>query len=277
MTTLTSATTTVEQAAQTAMLRPRSRPRAIPILLRQLRAELRLNVRSPEFVVPVLALPIVLYLIFGAPRANETIPGGTVGLYTMVGFSIYGVLNVVLFAIGQAIADERGRGWLRLVRTTPLPSWAYLASKLALATVLSIATILLIGAVGTLTGVAVPLDRWLAVLAVLTIGGLAIAPMGFLVGFLAPPHGASAVALLILFPLSLASGVFMPVDQLPGVVQDLSMLTPTYHLSELAYQAAGFGRDGETLTHVATMAAWCAAGLAAVAVTYRRMVASQFA
>jgi hypothetical protein len=46
---------------------------------------------------------------------------------------------------------------------------------------------------------------------------LAIAPLGFLIGFLARPHGASAIALLILFPLSLASGVFMPVEQLPGV------------------------------------------------------------
>jgi len=254
-----------------------ARPGTLGILARQLRAELRLNVRSPEFAVPVLALPIVLYLIFGAPRAGEQIPGGTVGLYTMVGFSIYGVLNIVLFAIGQAIADERGRGWLRLVRTSPLPSWAYLASKLSLAAVLSVGTVLLIGAVGTISGVAVPVDLWLAVLGVLVLGGLAIAPMGFLIGFLAPPHGAGAIALLLLFPLSLASGVFMPVDQLPAVVADLAALTATYHLSELAYQAAGFGVHGDTLVHVAVIGAWWLASLAAVAVTYRRMVGSQFA
>ncbi len=93
-------------------------PRSLGILGRQLRAELRLNVRAPEFVVPVLALPILLFFIFGAPRATEPMPAGTVGLFTMVGFSIYGVLNVVLFAIGESIADERGRGYLRLVRTT---------------------------------------------------------------------------------------------------------------------------------------------------------------
>ena len=258
----------------------RSGPRSLGVLARQLRAELRLNVRAPEFVVPVLALPILLYFIFGAPRAAEPMPGGTVGMFTMVGFGIYGVLNVVLFAIGEAIADERGRGYLRLVRTTPLPSWAYLAGKLAVAVVLAGAVVLLIGVAGTITGAGAPLQRWLGVTAVLVVGGLAIAPIGFLVGFLARPHGAGAVALLLLFPLSLASGVFMPVDQLPGVVRDVSMVTPTYHLAELARQAAGFGAAAvasDAWRHVAVIGAWSIAGFVLVAVTYRRMVARQFA
>jgi ABC-2 type transport system permease protein len=260
----------------------RSVPRSLGILARQLRAELRVNVRAPEFVVPVMALPIFLYFVFGAPRAAEPMPAGTIGAFMMVGFSIYGVLNVVLFAIGEAIADERGRGYLRLVRITPLPSWAYLVAKLALAAVLVLTVLTLIGVAGTITGAGVSAERWAVVTAVLLVGGLAIAPLGLLIGFLARPHGAGAVALLILFPLSLASGVFMPVDQLPGVVRDISSVTPTYHLAELARLAAGFDASGLPATgsawqHVAVIAAWSAAGFAAVALTYRRMIARQFA
>jgi ABC-2 type transport system permease protein len=269
-------------AASLAVPVRRSLPRGLGILARQLRAELRLNVRAPEFVVPVLALPILLYIVFGGPRAAEPMPAGTIGAFLAVGFSIYGVLNVVLFAIGEAIADERGRGYLRLVRTTPLPSWAYLAGKLALAAALSLAVVSLVGVAGMLTGAGVSLERWLGVTFVLVVGGLALAPLGFLIGFLARPHGASAIALLILFPLSLASGVFMPVDQLPGVVRDIAALTPTYHLAELARMAAGFSASGLPATgsgweHVAIVAAWSLAGFAAVALSYRRMVARQFA
>lgn len=273
------ATPTTATSASTLAARPAlGRPPRLPMLLRQLRAELRSDVRSPEFVVPVLALPVVLYLIFGAPRATEAIPGGTLGLYLMTGFGIYGVLNVVLFAIGQAIADERGRGWLRLVRTTPLPAWAYLVTKLALAAALSALVLVAIGIVGTVTGVSIPLERWLATSAVLILGGLAIAPLGFLVGFLAPAHGASAIALLILFPLSLASGVFMRVEELPGIVRDVSQATPTYHLAELARQASGFGAGtGDALVHLAVIGGWSLLGLALVSGTYRRMVAAQFA
>ncbi len=247
------------------------------VLFRQVRAEVRGHVRAPEFVVPVIALPIILYLIFGGPRATEPTPYGTLGTYMMVGFSIYGVLNAVLFGIGQAIADERGRGFLRLMRTTPLPSWAYLGAKLGLAGVLVALIVGLIGCIGDVTGAGVSAERWLAVVLVLTLGGLAIAPIGFLVGFLARPHGAGALALLLLFPLSLASGVFMPVDQLPQIVRDFSVVTPTYHLSELARWSAGFPASGTAVEHVAVIAAWSIAGIAAVAISYRRMVGQQFA
>ena len=257
------------------VLRPASGP--VVVTLRQIRAEVRGHVRAPEFVVPVLVLPIVLYLIFGGPRATEPTPFGSIGLYMMVGFSIYGVLNVVLFAIGQAIADERGRGYLRLMRTTPLPAWAYMGAKLGLAAVLIGLIVGLIGLVGDVTGAGVPAGRWLSVMVVLTLGGLAIAPIGFLVGFLARPHGAGAMALLLLFPLSLASGVFMPVDQLPKIVRDLSVVTPTYHLSELARWSAGIPTTGTFVEHVAVIAAWSLAGVVAMALSYRRMVGQQFA
>jgi len=238
----------------------RSVPRSLGVLARQLRAELRVNVWAPEFVVPVMALPILLYFIFGAPRAADPMPAGTIGAFTMVGFSDYGVLSVVLFAIGEAIAEERGRGYLRLVRTTPLPLWAYLTAKLALAAVPSLVVVVLIGVAGTVTGAGVSVERWTGVTAALLVGGLAIAPLDLLIGFLARPHGAGAVALLILFPLSLASGVFMPVDQLPGIVRDISMVTPTFHLAELARMAAGFSTTGLPATggawqHVAVIAA----------------------
>ncbi len=252
-------------------------PGPVGVLLRQIRAEVHGHVRAPEFVVPVIVLPVVLYLIFGAPRATEPTPYGTLGTYMMVGFSIYGVLNVVLFGIGQAIADERGRGFLRLMRTTPLPSWAYMGAKLGLAGVLVALIVGLIGLVGDATGAGVSPARWLPLLLVLVLGGLAIAPIGFLVGFLSRPHGAGALALLLLFPLSLASGVFMPVDQLPQIVRDVSVVTPTYHLSELARWSAGFPASGTAVEHVAVIAAWSVAGILAVALSYRRMVGQQFA
>ena len=256
---------------------PRPASGTFGVLLRQVRAEVRGHVRAPEFVVPVIVLPVILYLIFGGPRATEPTPYGSVGTYMMVGFSIYGVLNVVLFGIGQAIADERGRGYLRLMRTTPLPSWAYLGAKLGLAGVLVAVIVALIGCIGDATGANVAVGRWLPVVLVLVLGGLAIAPIGFLVGFLARPHGAGAVALLLLFPLSLASGVFMPVDQLPRIVRDVSVVTPTYHLSELARWSAGLPASGSALEHVAVIGAWSLAGLVAVACSYRRMVGQQFA
>lgn len=251
-------------------------PSHLGILVRQAVAELRSNLRAPDFAAGVLALPIVLYMVFGAPRVTEPMPGGTVGAYLVVAFCIYGTLSVVLFGIGQAVADERGRGYVRLIRTTPLPTSAYLGAKLVLAAVLTVLSVVTVGIAGALTGAGLPLDRWVAMAGVLVLGGLAIAPIGFLVGFVVRPSAAGAISLLLLFPLSLASGVFMTVESLPEVVRSISQVTPTYHLSELARGAAGFGTATDPLPHVAWIAAWSVAGTIATIVAYRRLVGRQF-
>ena len=36
----------------------------------------------------MLALPVLLYVVFGAPRAADPMPSGTIGAFMMVSFSI---------------------------------------------------------------------------------------------------------------------------------------------------------------------------------------------
>jgi ABC-2 type transport system permease protein len=50
------------------------------------------------------------------------------------------------------------------------------------------------------------------------------------------------VANLVYLPLSFASGVFMPLRQLPGFVQQVAPYLPTYHHAQLGWSAL---RPGE--------------------------------
>ncbi len=252
-------------------------PRARLFALQSL-AELRGHLRAPDFATATIALPIVLYMIFGAPRATEPIAGGgTFGQFAMVGFAIYGVISVVLFGLGSMVAGERGRGYLRLLRVTPLPLTAYFGAKLVFALLASGLIVGLLGLAGVVTGAGMPLGSWIAVVGVLSIGGLALAPIGFLVGFLARPGSASAVALLLLFPLGLSAGTFMPVSELPDILQRVAELTPTYHLAQLARWAAGYGLGVQPLIDVVWVIGGAALAGLIVALTYRRLVGRQFA
>jgi energy-coupling factor transporter ATP-binding protein EcfA2 len=56
-------------------------------------------------------------------------------------------------------------------------------------------------------------------------------------------HAAPAIANLIYLPLSFASGLFMPLAQLPGFVQALAPYLPSYHYAQLAWSALGAGRE----------------------------------
>jgi ABC-type uncharacterized transport system permease subunit len=47
------------------------------------------------------------------------------------------------------------------------------------------------------------------------------------------------VANLIFVPLSFASGLFIPVAQLPGFIQKIPPYLPTYHYGQIAWNAIG--------------------------------------
>ena len=83
------------------------------------------------------------------------------------------------------------------------------------------------------------------------------------------------MANLIYVPLSFASGLFIPVSQLPSFAQWVAPYLPTYHYGQLAWSAIGAPSEP-----VATSLAWLTAymvlflGLAIRA--YRREVEQKF-
>ena len=246
-------------------------------LSRQTGAELRKLLRMPDFVAPVVILPVILYALFAGPNLAFTTDAGLpIGPYLTASFTTYGVLGIVLFTFGEAVASERGMGWLRLVRATPLPGWVFIGAKL-LAGVALIGTFLLVMIpASTVLGGGVTPTEWVRLGLTVGLGCLALAPIGFLVGFLARPSAAGAVALLTYLPLSFASGMWTPVESLPAPVQAIAPYLPTYHLNALAHAAVGVPTP-DILLHVAWVAGTfvVAGGLAVVA--YRRLVGRQFA
>jgi ABC-2 type transport system permease protein len=184
---------------------------------------------------------------------------------------------VVLFAFGEGIATERGQGWLRLMRATPLPSWVFIVAKLIVGLGMALLVVaVLFGAAIVIGGVTLPLTEWLTLGLVLVAGALPLAPIGFLIGFWARPSSAGAISLLLLLPISYASGSWQPVESLPEAVRDIAPLLPTYHYAELARAAIGLPA-GDVATHIAWVLG-SAAVFGAIAVWgYRRAVGTQFA
>ncbi|HXH83558.1 MAG TPA: ABC transporter permease, partial [Candidatus Tectomicrobia bacterium] len=47
---------------------------------------------------------------------------------------------------------------------------------------------------------------------------------------------------LVYLPLAFASGIFLPLEQLPAFVQRVAPYLPTYHYAQLAWSAVGAAR-----------------------------------
>jgi ABC-2 type transport system permease protein len=97
-----------------------------------------------------------------------------------------------------------------------------------------------------------------------------------MVGFLVRPAAAGAVALLAYLPLSYASGMWMPISELPEPVQALAPFLPTYHLNALGHAAVGLPTDDLAL-HVAWLLGTFVVGTIVAAAAYRRVAGRQFA
>jgi ABC-2 type transport system permease protein len=207
--------------------------------LAQTRAEFASSLRAPDFVIGVVAIPVMLFLMFGPPNARWTLPEGTrISAMMMPGFGAFGILSLVLFAFGVEIAQERGKGWLRLMRATPAPAWVYLGGKLAMSVLYAAVTLVVLFAVAAaFAQVRLSAQQWLQVGGVLLAGGVALAPIGFALGFLARPRAASTIGNLVFLPLSFASGFFFPLSQLPPFLRDLAPYLPTYHYGRLIWSS----------------------------------------
>ena len=250
----------------------------LQMLLAQTRCEILMRWRVPAFSVTNLVLPIVFFVFFGLPVAHLTRGDGvSLGAYLLASFGAYAVGNVMVYGFGIGVANERGMKVDRLMRASPLPPLVFMLAKVLTALVFSLVALsLLIGFGIVVGGVKQPAAVWATVIARLLAGSLPFIGLGFWIGYWSGPNAAPAVANLIYLPLSFASGLFVPLNQLPDFVRAIAPYLPSYHYAQLAWSALGAGKEplSESLLW---LAGYSALFLTLAVRTYRREERAKFA
>ena len=222
------------------------------MLAQQIRAEFMKLWRVPMFSISTLLFPVMFFVLFGVPEAKETLPDGTnVGRYILASMSAYGLLGVTFFSFGVGVASERSQGWIKLMKATPMPAWVYFVAKLAMALLFALLSCALMFLVAIVAArVRMPLTQWMTLVGSLVFGLLPFAAMGFTLGYWAGPTSAMPIAQFGYIFLSFASGLLVPLERMPGFVQQVAPYLPTYHYAHLAWRAVG-ADDGHLMQHVA--------------------------
>lgn len=255
--------------------RVRPEPNRGPSLFRIYRTEalhefLKL-IRVPMFAISTLVFPLMFYVIFGLTFAGQSAGGVGVTTYMLATYGAFGVIGAALFGFGASIATERGQGWMRLKRVSPMPPLAYFAAKVAMATAVSAMIVLALFALGaTVGGVEMPPTRWVVLALVLIAGALPFSAMGLAFGYLIGPNSAPAVLNLVYLPMAFASGLWIPITQLPDAVATVAPFLPPYHFAQLALGTFGASQGGAPLFHLGALAGFAAAFLAVAAWGFRR-------
>jgi lipooligosaccharide transport system permease protein len=111
----------------------------------------------------------------------------------------------------------------------------------------------------------------LAAIPVVILIGLAFGALGLAVNALAPGYDFfSYYFTLVLTPMMMLSGVFFPLEQLPGPVQAAAALLPLYHGVELVRPLLSGTIPQQPLGHCAVLAAYALAGFYVATVLTRR-------
>lgn len=214
------------------------------------------GLRNRSYLVFSVAFPLMIYLLNTGlrPETPWTAEGLPASVQFMVSMAAFGVIMTAL-SIGPRIARERDVGWLAQLRVTPISSRSVVVGKILVAMALALPVTVAIFVAGAwVNGVTLPLGRWLAMTMLCWVGAAPFAALGVSIGYVFDADSANVVNSGALLLLAFLGGLFVPLETMPPVVQEIGRTLPSYRFADLAWSAAR--ADGPAASSVLGVVAW---------------------
>ncbi len=231
-------------------------------VLHQLRFEQRIFWRSREAAIFIFIFPLLLYALLASVYSTD-IDGRPSADVLLAGLFSYGAANTAFAGLAIILVGRREAGILKRLRSTPLPSSAYLAAVL-LSTLVTFAlqAVALLVLARVAFGADMP-QNMPGFVAAIVVGVVCFA--GFGVGAAAlirSSEGVSAVVNLVLLPMAFLSGSFGPTRHYPPVLRAIADVLPLTYFVRIMNRVV---LEGDSIfTHpweLGIVAAWGAAGV----------------
>jgi ABC-2 type transport system permease protein len=215
--------------------------------------------RIPSLIIFSTVQPIMFVLLFRYVFGGAIPVQGT----SYVDFLMPGIFvqTAAFSSVGTAIglADDLTRGMIDRFRSLPMARSAVLVGRVASDTANMVFQVLLMTLVGVLVGFrfhGTPAGAVVA-LGLVVLVGLAFCCISAFVGLLIRnPESAQAATGIWIFPLVFASGVFVPVETMPGWLQGFAKANPITIFTEALRGLTG---GGPVATPLLQSLAWIAA------------------
>lgn len=243
----------------------------LSLVLHQSRYEIRTFLRDPAATFFTLALPVVFLVLFVTIFGNQTLESGIeTSTYYVPGIVALAVISATFVNLSITLTQQRESGVLKRVRGTPLPSWVFIAGRVATAVALGLVMAVLLVTLGRLLyGVAVPGSTIVGFVLALMVGAAAFSALGIAVTALIPTEAAGpAVANAVTLPLFFISGIFVPSESIPSWLSSIAGVFPVKPFSDALLTAFNPATTGLGIAwgDLAVLTAW---GLAGVVVASR--------
>jgi ABC-2 type transport system permease protein len=231
--------------------------------------------RNPASVFFTVMLPLIFLFIFATIFGNDEVE--TLGVATTTYYVPAIITLAVISATTQSLAinlvEDREGGILKRVRGTPLPAWAFIASRVGNALVVSVLMVVLVAVIGRLVyDVTIPVERVPAVLVTLAVGAFSFCCIGFALTAAIPSEDAApAITNATVLPLYFISGIFIPESEIPEGVLRFADAFPIRHFFEAFFAAWDPNTSGAGFEpgQLAIVLGWGIAALVVALLTFR--------
>jgi ABC-2 type transport system permease protein len=229
----------------------------VRLFTHQLRNEQLLFWRSREAAFFVFIFPLLLFVLLASVYSGK-FQGKPAAWAVLVGIIGYGAANTGFAGLALLLVARREMGFLKRVRSTPIPAAVYLAAVLvSILVVFALQAIALFILGKILKSTPFP-DRPLSLILALLLGAAAFAGMGLgFTALLRSAEGSSAAVNTVLLPMAFLSGGFGPTAHYPRVLRAIGDVLPLKYLVQLVY---AIYLHGERLWSkpgaIAVLAAW---------------------
>ncbi|WP_116114350.1 ABC transporter permease [Austwickia chelonae] len=200
-----------------------------------LRVETARALRDPWMLSFSLVMPVVLYLLFGVGPAYAHLDvgrGDGAGLVA-ANMALFGSMSAAVNVAG-AVAAERGIGWHRQLRLTPLRGFSYVTAKFISASVVSLGVVTGVLVTAFATGARLDLAVTPTVFVIAWVGGSSLfAAFGLAAGFCFTGESVLSIIGMLTSVLAFLGGLLVPLSLLSDFVQELSPFTPMYGLHDM--------------------------------------------
>ena len=238
------------------------------MLLAYVRLEVRRTLRDGGFVIMGVIMPVTMYLLFTNLGVGDGTYKSDVAQYTMIGMAAYGALGAAL-AVGAGVAEDRGRGWLRQLRVTPLSPLQAVIGRAATAGVTVLPAIVAVLLAGRLVnGVRLDLWQWAAAGALLWVGTIPFTLLGLGNGYGLTAQTTGVVSMACMMGLSVIGGLWIPAAAFPHWLREVSRWTPTARFGDLGWSV--LEHHGPGMGTVTVLAGWLLVFAGYAVVSYRR-------
>ncbi len=230
--------------------------------------EIKRLLRNRRTVILTLIVPVALFMLFKSNKKAVATNGLALTAATaLIGIAVYGAM-LSSTSGGAMVSIERSLGWSRQLRLTPLRPLAYIAIKLLIAMLLGLASVVIVYVFGVFNGVQMSVGVWFATGILAWAASLVFAAFGLFMGYLLPSENVMQLIGPLLAVFSLFGGLFVPLNILPTVMQDIAPYMPTYGIVAIArYPLLGGAFDPVWLLSVVL---WTGTFSAAAAWLFRR-------